>query len=97
LLASTELHNLKRILGYIVNGYKYAVFALTNLTEALDKYSESENYERICLNKYNFGSKFGFRASRWNKLRQRLNMWLQGLGTSRKGKYGALKSRLVII
>jgi hypothetical protein len=48
----------------MVNGYKYAVFALTNLTEALDKYSESENYERICLNKYNFGSKFGFRASR---------------------------------
>jgi hypothetical protein len=48
----------------MVHGYKYAVFALTNLTEALDKYSESENCERICLNKYNIFSKFGFRASR---------------------------------
>jgi len=48
----------------MVNGYKYAVFALTNLPEPLDKYSESENYERICLNKYTFFSKFGFRAGR---------------------------------
>jgi hypothetical protein len=61
----------------------------------MSDFSDLSHYVSDCT--YNFGSKFGFRASRWNKLRQRLNMWLQGLGTSRKGKYGALKSRLVII
>ena len=34
----------------------------------------SENYERICLNKTDFfSSKFGFQASRWKKLKQRLH------------------------
>ena len=50
---------------------KTAVFTLTHLPEARDKYNwilTSENYERICVNK-NF--KLGFWASRRKKLRQR--------------------------
>ena len=42
-----------------------AVFALTHLPKARDKFNSiwtSENYERICLNKYKKISKFGFRA-----------------------------------
>ena len=41
---------------------KQAVFALTHLPEARDKYNwfqTCENYERICLNKYFLNFTFG--------------------------------------
>jgi hypothetical protein len=44
-----------------------SVFALTQLHKTWDKKNwirTSENYERMCLNKKKFSSKFGFGASR---------------------------------